>query len=48
MSKYDNVDKALDVSPVLIALVKSLNDGTFVPGSGYTLPEIKQIIKNNL
>jgi len=37
-----NLDRALK------ALIRSLNDGTFVPASGYTNPAIKQIIKDHL
>ena len=33
---------------VLKALIISLNDGTFIPASGYTNPVIKQIIKDHL
>ena len=37
-----------NIDPFLKALVLALNDGSFVPGSNYTLPQIKTIIKSKL
>lgn len=38
-------DKALQNNQLIRALVKALNKGTFVPGSNYTGPQMKTIIK---
>ena len=39
---FENID------PLLVALVKALNDGTFVPGSNYTKEQIKNGLKTYL
>lgn len=44
----ENDDKAGNLDPLLRALVRALNDGSFVPGSSYTGPQIKAIIKAKL
>lgn len=41
-------DQAMKNNAIIKAMALALNDGSFVPGSNYTNPEIKAIIKDKM
>ena len=44
LSVEEVYDKAIQNNKVIMALVLSLNDGSFVPGAGLTGSDLKQVI----